>query len=167
VIADLQALRGIKSVSSATIVAEVWPGVALRATEAADGLQRHGLERTRLAAACAAARSPRRATPTGAASSVRRLGRTTAAPRPKGKLRQKLATAIGRELLGFIWAAGPATSRGRPAGVLPSPVRRPGRGQGLRAAEACGGALRRWPRPSGRLLLKGPEETWTSHPRCS
>jgi len=122
VIAGLQALRGIRKVSAATIVAEVGPLTRFSRPKQLMGYS--GMvsrARTRRAAACGAERSPRRATPTSAASSVRPHGHTSkeiawkAQHRlcsryrrllAKGKIRQKVATAIGRELLGFIWAIG-------------------------------------------------------------
>jgi transposase len=69
----VQALRGVSSLTAATIVAEVGPPLAVRSAEAVDGLQLFGKYRRLVA---------------------------------KGKPHQKAVIAVGRELLGFVWAIG-------------------------------------------------------------
>lgn len=140
-IAGLQALRGIKSISAATIVAEVGPlsrfarpkqlmgysGMVSRENSTGNSVRRGAITKTgnahlrRIAGEAAWAYQYRPAmSPVlkkrqeGLSEEVKeiawraqhrlcsRFRRLVA----KGKLRQKVTTAIGRELLGFIWAIG-------------------------------------------------------------
>ena len=81
VIAGLQALRGIKQVSAATIVAEVGPLSRFPRPKPLMGYSGWSRARTRRATACAGGRSPRPATLTCAASQARRRGPTSTGPR--------------------------------------------------------------------------------------
>lgn len=140
-IAGLQALRGIKVVSAATIVAEVGPpsrfshpkqlmgysGMVSSEDSTGDSVRRGAITKTgnahlrRVVGEAAWAYQYRPAmSPVlkkrqeGLSEEVKEIAwkaqhrlcsryrRLTA----KGKLRQKVVTAIGRELLGFIWAIG-------------------------------------------------------------
>ena len=140
-ITGLQALRGIKKVSAATIVAEVGPlsrfarpkqlmgysGMVSSEKSTGNSVQRGAITKTgnahlrRIAGEAAWAYQYRPAmSPVlkkrqeGLSEEVKeiawkaqhrlcsRFRRLTA----KGKLRQKVTTAIGRELLGFVWAIG-------------------------------------------------------------
>lgn len=140
-IAGLQALRGIKLVSAATIVAEVGPlsrftrpkqlmgysGMVSSEDSTGDSVRRGAITKTgnahlrRIVGEAAWAYQYRPAmSPAlkkrqeGLSAAVKELAwkaqhrlcsryrRLTA----KGKLRQKVVTAIGRELLGFVWAIG-------------------------------------------------------------
>lgn len=141
VIAGLQALRGIKKVSAATVVAEVGPlsrfdrpkrlmgysGMVSSENSTGSSVHRGAITKTgnahlrRIMGEAAWAYQYRPAmSPTlkkrqqGLSEAVKEIAwkaqhrlcsryrRLTA----KGKLRQKVATAIGRELLGFVWAIG-------------------------------------------------------------
>jgi transposase len=141
VIAGLQALRGIKKVSAATIVAEVGPlsrfprpkplmgysGMVSSEDSTGDSVRRGAITKTgnahlrRIVGEAAWAYQYRPAMSPemkkrqeGLSEEVKeiawkaqhrlctRFKRLSA----KGKLRQKVTTAIGRELLGFIWAIG-------------------------------------------------------------
>jgi transposase len=141
VIAGLQALRGIKKVSAATIVAEVGPlsrfarpkqlmgysGMVSSENSTGNSVRRGAITKTgnahlrRIAGEAAWAYQYRPAmSPVlkkrqeGLSEEVKeiawraqhrlcsRFRRLVA----KGKLRQKVTTAIGRELLGFVWAIG-------------------------------------------------------------
>jgi transposase len=140
-IAGLQALRGIKQVSAATIVAEVGPlsrfprpkqlmgysGMVSSEDSTGDSVRRGAITKTgnahlrRIVGEAAWAYQYRPAMSPemkkrqeGLSEEVKeiawkaqhrlctRFKRLSA----KGKLRQKVTTAIGRELLGFIWAIG-------------------------------------------------------------
>jgi transposase len=140
-IAALQALRGIRKVSAATLVAEIGPvsrfprpkqlmgysGSVSRENSTGDSVRRGAITKTGNAhvrhiiseAAWAYQYQPAmspvlKKRQEGLSEEVKEIAwkaqhrlcsryrRLTA----KGKLRQKVATAIGRELLGFIWAIG-------------------------------------------------------------
>lgn len=146
VIAGLQALRGIRKVSAATIVAEVGPlsrfprpkqlmgysGMVSSEDSTGSSVRRGAITKTgnahlrRIMGEAAWAYQHRPAMSTllkrrqeGLSEEVREIAwkaqhrlcsryrRLTA----KGKLRQKVATAIGRELLGFVWAIGMQVER--------------------------------------------------------
>jgi transposase len=141
VIAGLQALRGIKKISAASIVAEVGPlsrfsrpkqlmgysGMVSSEDSTGSSVRRGAITKTgnahlrRIVGEAAWAYQYRpsmspllRQRQEGLSEEVKEIAwkaahrlcsryrRLTA----KGKLRQKVATAIGRELLGFIWAIG-------------------------------------------------------------
>ena len=140
-VAALQALRGIKSISAATIVAEVGPPSrfthpkqlmgysGLVSSEHSTGLsiRRGAITKTGNAhlrrvigqaawayqhgpALCAAARQ-RQADSSAEVREIawkaqQRLCSRFRRLSGKGKLRQKVVTAIARELLGFVWAIG-------------------------------------------------------------
>lgn len=145
-IAGLQALRGIKMVSAATIVAEVGPlsrfarpkqlmgysGMVSSEDSTGSSVRRGAITKTgnahlrRIMGEAAWAYQHRPAMSTllkrrqeGLSEEVKEIAwkaqhrlcsryrRLTA----KGKLRQKVATAIGRELLGFVWAIGMQVER--------------------------------------------------------
>jgi len=145
-IAGLQALRGIKQVSAATIVAEVGPlsrfprpkqlmgysGMVSSEDSTGDSVRRGAITKTgnahlrRIVGEAAWAYQYRPAMSPeikkrqeGLSEEVKeiawkaqhrlctRFRRLVA----KGKLRQKVTTAIGRELLGFIWAIGTQVER--------------------------------------------------------
>ncbi len=141
VIAGLQALRGIKKVSAATIVAEVGPlsrfarpkqlmgysGMVSSEDSTGNRVRRGAITKTgnahvrRIAGEAAWAYQHRPAMSPllkkrqqGLSEEVKEIAwkaqhRLCSRYRrlmAKGKLRQKVATAIGRELLGFIWAIG-------------------------------------------------------------
>jgi transposase len=141
IIAGLQALRGIKKVSAATIVAEVGPlsrfrqakqlmgysGMVSREDSTGDSVRRGAITKTgnahlrRIVGEAAWAYQYRPAMSPllkkrqeGLSEQVKEIAwkaqhRLCTRYRRllgKGKLRQKVATAIGRELLGFIWAIG-------------------------------------------------------------
>jgi transposase len=141
VIAGLQALRGIKKVSAATIVAEVGPlsrfprpkqlmgysGMVSSEDSTGDSVRRGAITKTgnahlrRIAGEAAWAYQYRPAISVqmkkrqeGVSEEVKEIAwkaqhRLCTRYRrlvAKGKLRQKVTTAIGRELLGFIWAIG-------------------------------------------------------------
>lgn len=141
VIAGLQALRGIKAVSAATIVAEVGPlsrfvrpkqlmgysGMVSSEDSTGNRVRRGAITKTgnahlrRIAGEAAWAYQHRPAMSPllkkrqqGLSEEVKEIAwkaqhRLCSRYRrlmAKGKLRQKVATAIGRELLGFIWAIG-------------------------------------------------------------
>jgi len=140
-IAGLQALRGIRSVSAATIVAEVGPlsrfarpkqlmgysGMVSAENSTGNSVRRGAITKTgnahlrRIAGEAAWAYQYRPAmSPVlkkrqeGLSEEVKEIAwkaqhRLCSRYRrlmAKGKLRQKVATAIGRELLGFVWAIG-------------------------------------------------------------
>ncbi len=140
-IAGLQALRGIKQVSAATIVAEVGPlsrfarpkqlmghsGMVSSEDSTGSSVQRGAITKTgnahlrRIAGEAAWAYQYRpamspvlRKRQQGLSEEVKEIAwkaqhRLCSRYRrllAKGKLRQKVATAIARELLGFIWAIG-------------------------------------------------------------
>lgn len=146
VIAGLQALRGIKQVSAATIVAEVGPlsrfsrpkqlmgysGMVSSESSTGSSVRRGAITKTgnahlrRIVGEAAWAYQHRPAMSPllkkrqeGLSEEVKEIAwkaqhrlssryrRLTA----KGKLRQKIVTAIGRELLGFIWAIGMQVER--------------------------------------------------------
>jgi transposase len=146
VIAGLQALRGIKQVSAATIVAEVGPlsrfsrpkqlmgysGMVSSESSTGSSVRRGAITKTgnahlrRIVGEAAWAYQHRPAMSPllkkrqeGLSEEVKEIAwkaqhrlssryrRLTA----KGKLRQKIVTAIGRELLGFIWAIGVQVER--------------------------------------------------------
>jgi len=141
VIAGLQALRGIKKVSAATIVAEVGPlsrfcrpkqlmgysGMVSSEDSTGNSVRRGAITKTgnahlrRIVGEAAWAYQYRPAMSPllkkrqeGLSEEVKEIAwkaqhRLCSRYRrlmAKGKLRQKVATAIGRELLGFIWAIG-------------------------------------------------------------
>lgn len=141
VVAGLQALRGIKKVSAATIVAEVGPlsrfprpkplmgysGMVSREDSTGDTVRRGAITKTgnahlrRIVGEAAWAYQYRPAMSAemkkrqeGLSEEVKEIAwkaqsRLCTRYRrllAKGKVRQKVATAIGRELLGFIWAIG-------------------------------------------------------------
>lgn len=149
-IAGLQALRGIKVVSAATIVAEVGPlsrftrpkqlmgysGMVSSEDSTGSSVRRGAITKTgnahlrRIVGEAAWAYQHRPAmSPVlkkrqqGLSEEVKQIAwkaqhrlssryrRLTA----KGKLRQKVVTAIGRELLGFIWAIGIQVEKEQPA----------------------------------------------------
>lgn len=140
-IAGLQALRGIKQVSAATIVAEVGPlsrfprpkqlmgysGMVSSENSTGDSVRRGAITKTgnahlrRIAGEAAWAYQHRPAMSAelkkrqeGLSEEVKeiawkaqhRLSTRFRRLMAKGKLRQKITVAIGRELLGFIWAIG-------------------------------------------------------------
>lgn len=140
-IAGLQALRGIKQVSAATVVAEVGPlsrfarpgqlmgysGMVSSEDSTGDSVRRGAITKTgnahlrRIAGEAAWAYQYRPAVSAqlkkrqeGLSEEVKEIAwkaqnRLCTRYRrlvAKGKLRQKVTTAIGRELLGFIWAIG-------------------------------------------------------------
>ena len=145
-VAGLQALRGIKEVSAATIVAEVGPlsrfarpkllmgysGMVSREDSTGSDVRRGAITKTgnahlrRIVGEAAWAYQYRPAMSAamkkrqeGLSEEVKEIAwkaqhrlctryRRLAA---KGKLRQKVSTAIGRELLGFIWAIGMQVER--------------------------------------------------------
>jgi transposase len=146
VIAGLQALRGIKSVSAATIVAEVGPlsrfarpkqlmgysGMVSREDSTGSSVRRGAITKTGNAhlrrivgeAAWAYRHRPSmspllKKRQEGLSEEVKeiawkaqhRLSSRYRRLMAKGKLRQKVAIAIGRELLGFIWAIGMQVER--------------------------------------------------------
>src|SRR5229473_1498028 len=141
VIAGLQALRGIKKVSAATIVAEVGPlsrfarpkqlmgysGMVSSEDSTGNRVRRGAITKTgnahvrRIAGEAAWAYQHRPAMSPllkkrqeGLSEEIKEIAwkaqhRLCSRYRrllAKGKIRQKVATAIGRELLGFIWAIG-------------------------------------------------------------
>ncbi len=141
VIAGLQALRGIKAVSAATIVAEVGPlsrfarpkqlmgysGMVSSEDSTGRSVRRGAITKTgnahlrRIVGEAAWAYQHRPALSAllkkrqeGLSEEVKEIAwkaqhRLSSRYRrliAKGKLRQKVTTAIGRELLGFIWAIG-------------------------------------------------------------
>lgn len=141
VIAGLQALRGIKQVSAATIVAEVGPlsrfarpkqlmgysGMVSSEDSTGNSVRRGAITKTgnahlrRIVGEAAWAYQHRPALSAllkkrqeGLSEEVKEIAwkaqhRLCSRYRrlmAKGKLRQKVATAIGRELFGFIWAIG-------------------------------------------------------------
>lgn len=145
-IAGLQALRGIKKVSAATIVAEAGPlsrfarpkalmgysGMVSREDSTGDTVRRGAITKTgnahlrRITGEAAWAYQYRPAMSAdmkkrqeGLSEEVKEIAwkaqhRLCTRYRrlfAKGKLRQKIATAIGRELLGFIWAIGVQVER--------------------------------------------------------
>lgn len=157
-IAGLQALRGIRKVSAATIVAEVGPlsrfarpkqlmgysGMVSAENSTGNSVRRGAITKTgnahlrRIVGEAAWAYQYRPAmSPVlkkrqeGLSEEVKEIAwkaqhRLCSRYRrlmAKGKLRQKVATAVGRELLGFVWAIGmqvekeqqPCTKRRRPA----------------------------------------------------
>jgi len=140
-IAGLQALRGIRRVSAATIVAEVGPlsrfsrpkqlmgysGMVSSEDSTGSSVRRGAITKTgnahlrRIVGEAAWAYQHRPAMSTllkkrqeGLSEEIKEIAwkaqhRLCSRYRrlmTKGKLRQKVATAIGRELLGFIWAIG-------------------------------------------------------------
>jgi len=140
-IAGLQALRGIKSVSAATIVAEVGPlsrfsrpkqlmgysGMVSSEDSTGDSVRRGAITKTgnahlrRIVGEAAWAYQHRPAMSPelkkrqeGLSEEVKeiawkaqhRLSSRYRKLTAKGKTRQKVVTAVGRELLGFIWAVG-------------------------------------------------------------
>ncbi len=140
-IAGLQALRGIKQVSAATIVAEVGPlsrfprpkqlmgysGMVSSENSTGDSVRRGAITKTgnahlrRIVGEAAWAYQHRPAMSSelkrrqeGLSEEVKeiawkaqhRLSTRFRRLMAKGKLRQKITVAIGRELLGFIWAIG-------------------------------------------------------------
>lgn len=146
VVAGLQALRGIKKVSAATIVAEVGPlsrfprpkplmgysGMVSREDSTGDTVRRGAITKTgnahlrRIVGEAAWAYQYRPAMSAemkkrqeGLSEEVKEIAwkaqsRLCTRYRrflAKGKVRQKVATAIGRELLGFIWAIGVQVER--------------------------------------------------------
>lgn len=146
VIAGLQALRGIKRVSAATIVAEVGPlsrfsrpkqlmgysGMTSSEDSTGSSVRRGAITKTgnahlrRIVGEAAWAYQHRPAmSPVikkrqeGLSEEVKeiawkaqhRLCTRYRRLMAKGKIRQKVATAIGRELLGFIWAIGTQVER--------------------------------------------------------
>jgi len=146
VIAGLQALRGIKRVSAATIVAEVGPlsrfsrpkqlmgysGMTSSEDSTGSSVRRGGITKTgnahlrRIVGEAAWAYQHRPAMSPlikkrqeGLSEEVKeiawkaqhRLCTRYRRLMAKGKIRQKVATAIGRELLGFIWAIGTQVER--------------------------------------------------------
>lgn len=141
VIAGLQALRGIRKVSAATIVAEVGPltrfsrpkqlmgysGMVSREDSTGSSVRRGAITKTgnahlrRIVGEAAWAYQHRPAMSPllkkrqeGLSEEIKEIAwkaqhRLCSRYRrllAKGKIRQKVATAIGRELLGFIWAIG-------------------------------------------------------------
>ena len=146
VIAGLQALRGIKKVSAATIVAEVGPlsrfsrpkqlmgysGMTSSEDSTGSSVRRGAITKTgnahlrRIVGEAAWAYQHRPAMSPlikkrqeGLSEEVKeiawkaqhRLCTRYRRLMAKGKIRQKVATAIGRELLGFIWAIGTQVER--------------------------------------------------------
>ena len=146
VVAGLQALRGIKKVSAATIVAEVGPlsrfprpkplmgysGMVSREDSTGDTVRRGAITKTgnahlrRIVGEAAWAYQYRPAMSAemkkrqeGLSEEVKEIAwkaqsRLCTRYRrllAKGKVRQKVATVIGRELLGFIWAIGVQVER--------------------------------------------------------
>ena len=140
-IAGLQALRGIRQVSAATIVAEVGPlsrfprpkqlmgysGMVSSEDSTGGSVRRGGITKTgnahlrRIVGEAAWAYQHRpamspvlRKRQEGLSEEVKeiawkaqhRLSSRYRRLMAKGKVRQKVATALGRELLGFIWAIG-------------------------------------------------------------
>src|SRR3990172_10137891 len=145
-IAGLQALRGIKSVSAATIVAEVGPlsrfsrpkqlmgysGMVSSEDSTGDSVRRGAITKTgnahlrRIVGEAAWAYQHRPAMSPelkkrqeGLSEEVKeiawkaqhRLSSRYRKLTAKGKTRQKVVTAVGRELLGFIWAVGTQVER--------------------------------------------------------
>jgi len=141
VIAGLQALRGIRKVSAATIVAEVGPltrfsrpkqlmgysGMVSSEDSTGSSVRRGAITKTgnahlrRIVGEAAWAYQHRPAMSPllkkrqeGLSEEIKEIAwkaqhRLCSRYRrllAKGKIRQKVATAIGRELLGFIWAIG-------------------------------------------------------------
>jgi len=150
VIAGLQALRGIRKVSAATIVAEVGPlsrfprpkqlmgysGMVSSEDSTGNSVHRGAITKTgnahlrRIMGEAAWAYQHRPAmSPVlkkrqeGLSEEVKeiawkaqhRLCTRYRRLMAKGKLRQKVATAIGRELLGFIWAIGMQVEKEQPS----------------------------------------------------
>jgi transposase len=146
VIAGLQALRGIRKVSAATLVAEVGPlsrfsrpkqlmgysGMTSSEDSTGSSVRRGAITKTgnahlrRIVGEAAWAYQHRPAMSPllkkrqeGLSEEVKeiawkaqhRLGSRYRRLMAKGKIRQKIATAIGRELLGFIWAIGMQVER--------------------------------------------------------
>jgi len=146
VIAGLQALRGIRKVSAATIVAEVGPlsrfvrpkqlmgyrGMVSSEDSTGSSVRRGAITKTgnahlrRIVGEAAWAYQHRPAMSPllkkrqeGLSEQVKEIAwkaqhRLCSRYRrlmAKGKLRQKVATAIGRELLGFVWAIGTQVER--------------------------------------------------------
>jgi transposase len=146
VIAGLQALRGIRKVSAATIVAEVGPlsrfirpkqlmgysGMVSSENSTGSSVRRGAITKTgnahlrRIVGEAAWAYQHRPAMSPllkkrqeGLSEQVKEIAwkaqhRLCSRYRrlmAKGKLRQKVATAIGRELLGFVWAIGTQVER--------------------------------------------------------
>jgi transposase len=146
VIDGLQALRGIKEISAATIVAEVGPlsrfqrpkqlmgysGMVSSEASTGQRIQRGGITKTgnahlrRIVGEAAwsyqhrPAMSPiLRQRQEGLSEEVKeiawkaqhRLWSRTRHLLGKGKVKQKVVTAVGRELLGFIWAIGVQVER--------------------------------------------------------